>query len=150
MARDWDHYPDGRPIFFDRQGKPMTRDQYAEAKYESDEYRRIGLDTYPDLTDAIRAEDPLAATKSVVTVSTVWLGIDHGFGFVSAGSDENYQPIIFETMIFSGDDMVDTQCTRYATESQAIEGHWRTINDLRNGQVPWFLRSDDEEAEVDG
>lgn len=51
-------------------------------------------------------------------VSTVWLGLDHGFGMTE-------QPLIFETMVFNertGDTDVD-QMHRYATEDEAIRGH---------------------------
>lgn len=143
--RDWDHYSDGRPIYYDRQGNPMTREQYASAKYESSDYRRIGLDTYPSLEDAIDPNNPLEPFEGeVLTVSTVWLGIDHGFFLVEPGQE--YRPVIFETMIWGGEEY-DTYCTRYCTEEEAREGHWRTMQDLRTGQVPWFLRDETADAE---
>lgn len=71
-------------------------------------------------------------------VSTVWLGLDHGFSFLP-GDDR--RPIIFETMIFdhSGDEpggegvadwlgAWDGQCWRYATEAEAIAGHAEVVN----------------------
>jgi hypothetical protein len=136
-------------MFYDRQGKPMTHDEYMQAKYASDDYRRVGLDTYPDLVDTIDPEHPLDPGEPMVTVSTVWLGIDHGFGGYMTRPGDLYQPIIFETMIFGGGDdyPYHQQCVRYATEAEAIEGHWRTMQDLRTGQVPWFLR--DETADAD-
>jgi hypothetical protein len=144
MSRD---YFDGRPTFYDRQGQPITHDEYAQAKYGTDEYRRIGLDTYPDLVDNIDPDHPLDPGRAIATVSTVWLGIDHGFGGYMTRPGEVYRPVIFETMIFSADDHYDTQCVRYATEAEATEGHWRTMQDLRSGQVPWFMR--DETADAD-
>ena len=48
-----------------------------------------------------------------VTVSTVWLGMDHSFG--------DGPPLIFETMVFGGE--LDQECDRYTTEEQAQQGH---------------------------
>jgi hypothetical protein len=49
-------------------------------------------------------------------VSTVWLGIDHGFG--------TGPPVIFESMVFaSREDMIDLDCVRYTTRAQAEAGH---------------------------
>jgi len=60
-------------------------------------------------------------------VSTVWLGLDHGFGFSKV-------PIIFETMIFApgdvrlgADDDLDQYQERYATEEAAQAGHDRAL-----------------------
>jgi hypothetical protein len=47
-----------------------------------------------------------------VKVSTVFLGIDHGYGG---------EPLLFETMIFGGEN--DGYCDRYATWEEAEEGH---------------------------
>lgn len=127
----------GRPLFYDRQGQPMKREDYATAKYESDDYRRIG-------------QDILVVDGEPINISTVWLGIDHNMGGPGV-------PIIFETMIFGG--AHDGQLTRYATESAAQEGHMRTVADLAAGEVPWFARgwdlsdspvSRDVEGEHDG
>lgn len=49
-------------------------------------------------------------------VSTVWLGLDHGFSFVDGGP-----PVIFETMIFGGP--LDQYQERYCTVQQAMNGH---------------------------
>jgi hypothetical protein len=57
--------------------------------------------------------------------------------------------MIFETMIFGGGDDYPhhQQCVRYATEAEATDGHWRTMQDLRSGQVPWFLREETVDAD---
>ena len=52
------------------------------------------------------------ARPSEITVSTVFLGIDHGFGG---------PPLLFETMIFGG--RHDGWTRRYATWAQAEAGH---------------------------
>jgi hypothetical protein len=52
-----------------------------------------------------------------VRVSTVFLGLDHGFG--------DGPPVLFETMVFingSGGDM-----ERYCTWDEAVEGHQRMV-----------------------
>lgn len=56
-----------------------------------------------------------------VTVSTVFLGMDHAFG-LSGG------PLWFETMTFG--DRAELQL-RYATWDQAAEGHRAVVNRLR-------------------
>lgn len=48
-----------------------------------------------------------------VFVSTVFLGIDHGY--------RNYEPVLFETMVFGGEN--DGHQERYKTYDQALKGH---------------------------
>lgn len=83
-------------------------------------------------------------------VSTVWLGMDHGFGG---------KPMIFETMVFdkSRPDMppledvmnpdVDTNYPtrwtdlyqeRYSTEEEAIAGHDEIVNKLKEGTLDLY------------
>lgn len=50
-----------------------------------------------------------------ISVSTVFIGIDHSF------SPESAVPILFETMIFGGDE--DGLVERYSTWTEAEEGH---------------------------
>jgi hypothetical protein len=62
------------------------------------------------------------------TVSTVFLGIDHGFG---AGP-----PILFETMVFAnptkpGDMPDDREMNRYATWDEAEAGHAEMVAEAR-------------------
>lgn len=60
-------------------------------------------------------------TVGDIEVSTVWLGLDHGFGSVM---------LIFETMTFGGD--LDGQdCWRYETEEEAVRGHLTIVDALR-------------------
>jgi hypothetical protein len=97
-------------LFFDRQGKPLTIEE-AESLLGDLEYKRVGIDYVGD-----------------VRVSTVWLGIDHGFG-------REGPPIIFETMVFGGDH--DQDCDRYCTEEQALAGHRRVVANLTAGRKPF-------------
>lgn len=112
--------------FYDRQGQKITRDQYASAKYATDEYKRVAL--WGDWGDEL-------------VISTVWLGIDHSFM-------RDGPPIIFETMIFGYGE--GNYCTRYATEAQALEGHQRAVDDIENGRMPWFVEPDPEMADNEG
>lgn len=50
-----------------------------------------------------------------VKVSTVWIGLDHSFGFGP--------PLIFESMVFGGD--FDGEMARYSTREEAMAGHQR-------------------------
>lgn len=56
-------------------------------------------------------------------VSTVWLGLDHGFG--------RGAPVIFETMVFHTGSSSDLDCERYCTEEEASEGHERIADKVR-------------------
>jgi hypothetical protein len=70
------------------------------------DYKRVSL------TDISSADDPDMRHR----VSTVWLGLDHGF--------DNSDPVIFETMVFAdGDTAADEWMRRYSTEKEALEGH---------------------------
>ena len=53
-----------------------------------------------------------------VKVSTVWLGLDHGF--------YEKHPIIFETMTFPGND-----CERYCSLEEAIIGHEKMVEQVK-------------------
>lgn len=75
----------------------------------------------PDRSDRRVARDELAAGS----VSTVFLGIDHGWG----GSH-----LWFETMIFGGPH--DQWQDRYETYDQAEAGHKRVVAALKAGESP--------------
>lgn len=67
----------------------------------------------------------IAKTKiGNLNVSTVFLGIDHGFLFI-----EDERPILFETMIFGG---IDDYQTRYCTYDEALIGHREAIRVARS------------------
>lgn len=55
------------------------------------------------------------------SVSTVFLGIDHGW--------DDGPPLLYETMVFGPH--VDQYCERYSTEDEAREGHDRIVGWLR-------------------
>jgi hypothetical protein len=53
-------------------------------------------------------------TAGRYTISTVKLPFDHGL---------DTKPLWYETMIFKDEDMTDIYMERYATETEAIDGH---------------------------
>jgi hypothetical protein len=55
-------------------------------------------------------------------ISTVWLGIDYGFGHLE-------KPLIFETMIF-GPHLTNEEQWRYSTEEDATAGHWNAVTQV--------------------
>ena len=56
--------------------------------------------------------------KDGSSVSTVFLGMDHGFGG---------KPLIFETMVFSKNVAMDGDMDRYSTEEEAKTGHDKMV-----------------------
>jgi hypothetical protein len=88
-----------RSLYYDMDGHPM----------EMAEWRRVFGDI--DRRRIARTELPNA------TISTVWLGIDHGWG--------EGPPLIFETMWFKGADGEEME--RYATKAEALAGHERMV-----------------------
>jgi hypothetical protein len=56
-------------------------------------------------------------------VSTVHLVVNHGLTWGS--------PLIFETMVFKGDSVLDEYSERYSTEQQASEGHVNVVGMVR-------------------
>lgn len=104
-----------RTLWYDKSGTPMTMKQAASV-FKDPVYKRVGSDT---VTCAGRSW----------WVSTVWLGIDHGWG--------DGPPVIFETMIFAQQSLTDPdedqreqETTRYTTLADAEAGHAKTVRDL--------------------
>ena len=86
---------------YDRQGRPIHNEQEFLKKFADKKYRRVAFSELP----------------GDVSISTVWLGINHQFG--------HGPPLIFETMIFGGD--LNESCWRYSTEEEAREGHEKAV-----------------------
>lgn len=91
--------------YYDPQGKPITQDEWIK-RFQGD--RIVSQTEVGDFW-----------------VSTVYLGTDHNFA--SPGNP----PFIFETMIFEKESDAE-QMWRYATVEEAIEGHRRAVNSLRD------------------
>jgi hypothetical protein len=93
-------------FYYDRDGQPITMEEWAE-KFEAMEYKVVRQTRVGNME-----------------VSTIWLGLDHGFGFVA-----NQPPLIFETMIFGGDH--DSDQWRFYTETEARAHHKMIVRELR-------------------
>lgn len=59
-------------------------------------------------------------------ISTVWLGLDHGW-------DVNGEPLLFETMVFEDNTYNEIYCDRYSTWQEAEEGHKKAVEWVMNG-----------------
>lgn len=89
-------------MYYNKKGEPMELMVYAN-HFEDPKYKIVKQEDVGD-----------------VWISTVWLGLDHGFG--------GGKPIIFETMVFPrktgevdyGDEL---EQERYCTEEEALKGH---------------------------
>lgn len=118
MSVDW----------FDRQGNPMTFEDY--------------LERMSPLTEQQRMDYKRVAQTQVgpYWISTVWLGLDHGF--------DGKKRIIFETMVFdrpeddnwvalnkvmdpSYSEFAEIECQRYSTEEEALAGHAEIVEKYR-------------------
>lgn len=101
--------------FYDRAGLVITLDQWRELLGVAD-YVRVALDTIGD----------------GIEVSTIWLGMDHGFATLF---DKDAAPIVFETMVFDEHgvrhDLNALFMQRYATEGEAILGHKETVEAIK-------------------
>lgn len=91
--------------YFDRDGKPLDSGLWS-LKLTDEAYQRVALDDVGG-----------------VTVSTVWLGLDHQFR-------PGGPPLIFETMGFGVAGADDIQ-RRYSTEAEALAGHREIVARLR-------------------
>jgi len=96
-------------VYFDKNGLPIPMEHFAKL-FDDMEYRRIAQ-----------------TIVGQYTVSTVWLGVNHNF------SASGMPPLIFETMVF--ETATDTAALdiqeRYATESEAREGHRAVVSELK-------------------
>ncbi len=64
-------------------------------------------------------------------ISTVFLGLDHGYPQWS-GHTNKYRPVLFETMIFCDDPEYDNYMQRYSTWDEALEGHREVVRMIVN------------------
>ena len=96
------------PRYYGIDGQPIS--EQAWARMHDSQQRIVGSTT--------------VAFNPEVWVSTVWLGLDHGYG--------DGPPIIFETMVFGGED--DQFQDRYYTLEAAKRGHLAVVKALLAGQ----------------
>ncbi len=60
-----------------------------------------------------------------VTVSTVFLGLNHNWG--------DGEPLLYETMVFGG--KLHNEMERYSTVEQAREGHERMVQRVKDSEI---------------
>jgi hypothetical protein len=79
-------------------------------------------EVWGDADDAVdRRRVAYAELAPGISVSTVFLGLDHSFG--------RGPPLVFETMVF--DDYLTGDCWRWSTWDEAVEGHNRAVEGLK-------------------
>lgn len=110
--------------YYDRDGQPMPDDWYDRKKH-GDKAVEWGTDRRVART-----------VIGDITVSTVWLGLDHDF--------RTGVPIIFETMTFG--DPWTNEMDRYSTEEQAMRGHLAVLDRLRSGKAPFAYLDEEIDA----
>lgn len=86
--------------YFDKEGKPLTMEEW------------MGL--FGDWNYRVIANSCDTTRNKVIVVSTVWLGIPHGY-------DGKGRPAIFETLIEV--DGEEEGMVRYVSAVEAIDGH---------------------------
>lgn len=100
---------------YDRKGKPITFCAWALLFEDREGYGRVR-----------------ATTVGQWWISTIWLGLDHGFNYPERA---DYQPVIFETMVFwhgpEGMERMYEEGDRYSTEAEARRGHASFIRRIR-------------------
>ena len=96
----------------DNNHKPVTSTGIESSKWmeENPKRKTVGYDKLKD----INGDD--------VRVSTVFLGLDHSWN--------GGKPILWETMIFNGEH--DDYQERYTSHEDAVEGHKRALNLVKN------------------
>jgi len=95
----------------------------SEMNYYGMDGQRISMEEWSELYTGTQSQRIVDQTTlpGGVFVSTVLLGIDHGWG-------QSHAPIIFETMVFADESGgTDRDMERYATVEQAREGHARMV-----------------------
>jgi hypothetical protein len=97
------------PLYYDWDGQPITMEQWSALRKAGGIH--VGLTRLGQLGD----------------VSTVWLGLDHGYP-APWGNDE--RPVIFETMVFGGP--LAGEMVRYTSREEAKFGHDFMVMRLTN------------------
>src|SRR4051794_39297838 len=88
-------------------------------------YKLVGKIAVPATLRECEKQFDDVNSRIPLVVSTVFLGIDHNFGF---GPDKD--PLLFETMIFGGDERSEfgeSYCERYHTWGEAEAGHTQAV-----------------------
>lgn len=101
--------------FYDKQGNVITLDQWATLVMRRD-YKIVQQDHVHDLM-----------------VSTVWLGIDYGYGY---GCPDGMPPLIFETMVLTPTCSGVGHIHRTPTEDAALAVHDQVLAAVTAGEWP--------------
>jgi hypothetical protein len=134
---------EGRPAP-DRRGHPAA-DEDCQTMSRNLEFWTLDADHNPVRTSDIlqwgrffNDPDRVVGKTDVgrVRVSTVFLGIDHGRGWMIG---EEGPPVLFETMIFGGKH--DQYQDRYCTWAEAEAGHARAVKLVRGDWREWPMRA---------
>ncbi len=87
---------------------------------------------FEDIANRTVCQTMIKIRKQESKVSTVFLGLDHGFS-----DDPNAPPVVFETLVFGGP--LDDMMRRYVTWDEAQAGHDETVTlvkkALKDGKV---------------
>lgn len=90
------------------------------------DHNPIGVEQF----GAVMADPRRHIARDVVgdwRVSTVFLGVDHGFG--------ESDPLLYETMVFGAESWDDRYLRRYSTRAAAERGHADTVALIRAGRL---------------
>lgn len=101
----------------DEHGEPYPEPDLYKWASQLDGLRRVAVDYLPG-----------------VTISTVFLGLDHSFNFSGVPS----RPLLWETMIFGG--KFDDFQERYSSQKEALVGHQWAVLRAMSG-LPWWKRN---------
>lgn len=91
--------------YFDQNGEPISLEEWSDLIQK--QKKGLAKTSWSDGTGRF--------------VSTVWLGLDHGFGMGD--------PLIFETMAFGFE---EEHMRRYSTKEEALKGHDEMVEMLRS------------------
>lgn len=80
---------------------------------------------FEDVSNRRVASSVLAVNDEDVTVSTIFLGLDHSFG-------SGDKPLLFETLVMGG--ALDQEMTRTATWDKAIATHEKMVALVKEGR----------------
>jgi hypothetical protein len=86
---------------------------------------------FEDFTNRQIENTTLNHNQQNVTISTVFLGINHDLNFTDLA---NKRPILFETMVFGGH--LDQFQWRYRTLGEAKQGHYELVTAVQENRTP--------------
>ena len=105
--------------YFDKRGEPITSIEWSYL-FGDPKYKRVALHTIDRQYNIYETSDLECTQDDHGIISTVWLGIDHGY-------DGRLQ--IFETLVQTPASPSESM-ERYSTLEEATVGHQRFIDEL--------------------